>query len=146
MISSRSMSPSNCFTLSSGVSGLIASPAADACDLLTALAETVLRERGFTVLEIGCVTEPSALAEVISEQRPHQVVLLADRETDATLLAGRIEGIGRLVVGRGSELWLAGTAPWPAVEGARRFPTLSELDSAAARSNSNDGSRTAHSV
>jgi len=125
---------------------LIASPAADACDLLTALAETVLRERGYTVLEIGCVTEPSALGEVISEQRPHQVVLLADLETDATVLAGRIEGIGRLAVGRGSEVWLAGSAQWPAVEGARRFPTLVDLDRVAARSNSGDASRLAQEV
>lgn len=120
---------------------LLASPGGgESCELLTALAETVLRERGFTVLEIGCMSSPAALAEVINEQRPHQVVLLAEKDTDPTLLAARIEGVGRLVPGRGSELWLVGSAEWPPIEGARRIETLTQLDRAAATSSDGSGS------
>lgn len=118
---------------------LLASPGGESCELLTALAETVLRERGYTVLEIGCMSSPAALAEVIDEQRPHQVVLLAERDTDANQLAARIEGIGQLAPVRGSELWLTGSAEWPVIPGAKRLETLVDLDRAAAVSNDVNG-------
>ena len=124
---------------------LLASPGGESCELLTALAETVLRERGYTVLEIGCMSSPAALAEVIDEQRPHQVVLLAEQDTDPSLLAARIEGIGSLAPGRGSELWLTGSAEWPVIEGAPRLGSLIELDRAAVLNSDVSGSG-AHAI
>ena len=112
---------------------LLASPRGEGGDVLLALAETVLRERGFTVLDVGTSAEPELLEQVVEEQQPHLIVLLADRATDPAALAVRVGGAGRVAARGGAELWLAGGAAWPRVEGALMIESLSVLGRTAAR-------------
>jgi excisionase family DNA binding protein len=112
---------------------LLAAPGGDIGCVLTALAETVLRECGYTVLDIGAVRESGVLEEVIAEQRPHQVVLLADPGAEPAKLVVRLAGVSRAAVRHGAELWLVGGANWPALDGARRLSSFSVLGSTAAR-------------
>ena len=112
---------------------LVASPGGSAGALLVALADAVLRERGFTVLDVGCVKEPGILEEVITEQRPHQVALLACGDADGAELSRRLTGLGRAAVRCGAQVWLAGGAEWPAIDGARRLSSLRALGEVAGR-------------
>jgi excisionase family DNA binding protein len=112
---------------------LVASPGGSVGDLLVALAEAVLRERGFTVLDLGCVEEPGVLEEVMVEQRPHEVVLLACADADPGELTRRLRGVGRAAARCGAGVWLAGGADWPAQDGARRVASLRVLGDLAER-------------
>jgi len=112
---------------------LLASPAGDLGGALVALAETVLRESGYTVLDLGCLDESGVLEEVVAEQRPHQIVLLADAHADPAALAERLHGVGRAAARQGTEIWLLGGATWPAVPGARRLSSFATLAETAAR-------------
>ncbi|MDA1195179.1 MAG: helix-turn-helix domain-containing protein [Planctomycetota bacterium] len=111
---------------------LIASPGGVLGPVLVALAEAVMREAGFTVLELGLIAEPGVLEEVMAEQRPHLVVLMADAEATAGELVTRLSGVGRAAAVRGIELWLAGGATWPMVDGARRVASFDALGQYAA--------------
>ncbi len=111
---------------------LLASPGGCAGSLLVALAEAVLRECGYTVLGLGSVREPGVLEEVIAEQQPHQVVLLADAEADSHELVARLRGVGQAAARRGTEVWLAGGASWPMIHGARRMTSFTALHDLAA--------------
>ncbi len=112
---------------------LLASPGGCAGPVLLALAEAVLREAGFTVLDVGCLHEAGALEELIAEQRPHQVVLLADAEAGSAELVTRLHGVGRAAARYGTDVWLAGGAQWPMIDGARHVPTFAALGDMAAR-------------
>ncbi len=112
---------------------LLAAPGGDVGCVLSALAETVLRECGYTVLDVGAIREAGVLEEVIAEQRPHQVVLLADAMTESVQLVTRLAGVGRAAARAGAELWMVGGANWPAIDGARRVPSFSVLAATAAR-------------
>ena len=112
---------------------VLASPAGDGADVLLALTETVLRERGFTVLDVGGSTEPEVLETVVQDQQPHLIVLVADRMTDAASLTVRVGGAGRVAAQGGAELWLAGGAPWPRIDEGLEFPSFVELGQTAAR-------------
>ena len=100
---------------------------------MLALAETVLRERGFTVLQCGDVADADLLARVIEDQQPHLVVLLSDRTADATALAARTHTLAGASAAGGAELWLAGSGAWPHIDRTEVLPTLSELGRKAAR-------------
>ncbi len=113
---------------------LLASPAGEDGEILLAFAETVLREKGFSTLEIGTTTEPEVLQTVLEEQQPHLVVLLADRETDPASLTVRMGGIHRIAAEYGTALLLGGGAIWPALDGVVRFRGLSDLAYQAERS------------
>lgn len=116
-----------------GPVAVIASPGGCAGPALIALGEAVLREAGYTVLDIGCVDRPGILEEIIAEQRPHQVVLLADGEAGSAELVTRLHGIGRAAARRGTEVWLAGGASWPMIDGARRVASFQDLGRLASR-------------
>ncbi len=111
---------------------LLASPAGQDGEILLALTETVLRERGYSTLDVGCATEPEVLSQVIDEQQPHLVVLLADAGSDPASLAVRVGGVARVAGEGGATLWFGGGATWPAIESARKFSTLGALGLAAA--------------
>ena len=112
---------------------LLASPGGCAGPVLLALAEAVLREAGFTVLDVGCLHEAGALEEIIAEQQPNQVVLLADGEANPAELVTRLHGVGRAAARRGTEVWLTGGASWPMIDGARRIASFAALGDLAAR-------------
>jgi excisionase family DNA binding protein len=112
---------------------VIASAGGESSDVLLALAECVLREREFTVVDAGPSAEPEVLEQVIAEQGPHLVALVADRDTDAATLTVRLGGSERVAVQSGAALWLVGAAPWPSVPSARRLPSFSALSAAARR-------------
>ncbi len=112
---------------------LLASPAGATGSMLLALTEVVLREAGFTVLDVGRLDEPGVLEEVIAEQRPHQIVLLADAYAEASALVARLGGVSRAAARHGAEIWLAGGANWPVIDGAQRMPSLATLGIAARR-------------
>jgi hypothetical protein len=112
---------------------LVASPGGSAGELLVALAEAVLRERGFTVLDIGCLEEAGILEEVMAEQRPHMVALLACGDADGGDLSQRLRGLGRAAARCGADVWFGGGADWPAVDGARRLGSLRGLGTIASR-------------
>lgn len=112
---------------------VLASPAGKDADVMLALAETVLRERGFTVLDLGSSTEPEVLETVVQDQQPNLIVLVADRASDATSLTVRVGGAGRVAAQGGAELWLCGGAPWPRMEEAREFSSFAELGQTASR-------------
>ena len=118
---------------------LLASPADATSDALVALAETVMRERGYTVIEVGCSTEPAVLEQVIDEQQPHVAVLLAGRQPAGAGLVPRVDGAARAAARGGVELWLVGGADWPEIDGARVLPTLVDLAEAAGRGHGQGG-------
>ena len=93
----------------------------------------MLREKGYSTLEVGCSTESEVLEQMIEEQQPHLVVLLADSGTDAATLTVRIGGVTRVAVACGATLWVGGGAMWPLVDGAGHFHTLGELAAASGR-------------
>lgn len=119
---------------------LIASPGGCAGPVLLSMAEAVLREAGFTVLDVGCLHEPGALEEIIAEQQPHLVTLLADAEAGAADLVTRLHGVGRAAARRGTEVWLAGGATWPMIDGARLVPSFAGLGEMAATAIAREGS------
>ncbi|MDF1703065.1 MAG: helix-turn-helix domain-containing protein [Planctomycetota bacterium] len=100
-----------------GPVALLASPGGCAGPVLLALAEAVLREAGYTVLDVGCLQEPGVLEEIIAEQQPHQVVLLADGEVGARRGAPRHRGVARGRRLLADDRW---RAPRPVVRRARR--------------------------
>ncbi len=112
---------------------LLASPAGEDGEILLAFADTVLREKGYSTLEVGSATESEVLEQIIEEQQPHLVVLLSDSGTDAATLTVRIGGVARVAVACGSTLWVGGGAAWPRVDGAGHFHTMAELAAAAGR-------------
>lgn len=112
---------------------LLASPAGEDGEILLAFADTVLREKGYSTLEVGCGIESEVVEQIIDEQQPHLVVLLADSGTDAATLTVRLGGIPRTAVACGATLWVGGGAMWPRVDGAGHFNTLAELAAAAGR-------------
>ena len=115
-----------------GPVALLASPGGDLGCMLSAMAETVLRECGYTVLDIGPLQEAGVLEEVIAEQRPHQIVLLADAHTDPAALVARLGGVDRAAARQGTEIWLLGGAMGPAGSGGRRVSSFSVLAATAA--------------
>lgn len=112
---------------------LLACPAGETGGVLLALAETVLREREFTVLDVGATTQPEVLAEVIAEQGPHVVVLVGDATADMATLAVRLGGVDRVAAEGGAALWLVGPAQWPRIPSGRRVEGLASLSLAARR-------------
>lgn len=112
---------------------LLASPGGEASEVLLALTATVLRERGFTVLDTGGEAQADVLEQIVQTQRPHLIVLLADYSVDMPTLALRMGGAGRIAARAGAELWLAGGAEWPRVDGALHLPSLAALSDAAGR-------------
>jgi len=112
---------------------LLAAPGGEEAEVLLAFAETILREREFSVVDAGASTEPEVLQEVITEQGPHVVVLVSDRHSDAATVAVRLGGVERVALEGGAGLWFVGGAPWPVIGAARRLPTLSALSIAARR-------------
>lgn len=122
---------------------VVACPGGDACDVLLALAETVLREREFSVVDVGATTQPEVLAEVIAEQGPHVVVLLGDATADLATLAVRLGGVDRVAQEGGAALWLVGRAPWPRLPSSRRLDSLAALSLAARRYRPDDAEEAA---
>ncbi len=112
---------------------LLATPAGATGPMLIALAETVLRECGYTVLDVGRLDDVGVLEEVIAEQRPHQVLLLADDHAQAGVLVSRLGGVSRAAARHGAEIWLMGGANWPMLDGARRIPSFAALAGTARR-------------
>ena len=112
---------------------VMASPSGEGADVLLALTETVLRERGFTVLDVGGGTEPEVLETVMEDQQPHLIVLVADRMADPASLTVRVGGAGRVAAQGGAELWLTGGASWPHIDDGVEFPSFADLGQAAAR-------------
>ncbi len=112
---------------------LLASPGGRAGDVLVALTEAALREQGITVLDAGRCEDPEALGQVIAEQQPHIVVLLAPGSADAATLLLRMGGALREAAVDGAEIWLAGGADWPAMDGALPLRTMAALSATAAR-------------
>ena len=112
---------------------LLASPGGAIGCMLSALAETVLRECGYTVLDVGHLDESGVLEEVVAEQRPHQIILLADAQTETSKLVRRLGGVGRAAARHGTEIWMVGDAHWPMIDGGRRIPSFSVLSATAAR-------------
>jgi excisionase family DNA binding protein len=105
---------------------------AGSADVLSALAETVLREQGFTVLDLGAIA-PDALAQVIDEQLPHLVVLLADRSVGSAVLGLHARDALRAAARGGAELWYAGEGDWPTLEATLRMPSFATLGVSAGR-------------
>jgi excisionase family DNA binding protein len=110
---------------------LLASPAGDDGEILLALAELVLREKGFSTLDVGVRATPEALRVVIEEQQPHVVLLLADRGCDTTSLTVRVAGVDAASAQGGARLWLGGGAVWPQMGGAMEIGSMSHLGRAA---------------
>ncbi len=112
---------------------LLASPGGEIGSVLLCLAETVLRERGYTVLEMGVATEPENIEQMIEGQQPHVVVLVSDVTADAAGLAVRLGSVSRLAQEAGAELWLSGGANWPQMPGTETISSFSALGRIAAR-------------
>lgn len=111
---------------------LLASPAGEDGEIQCALAEIVLRERGFSTIEAGSTAEPEILERVIEEQQPHVVMLLADDAVDPPTLAIRLGGVPRAALEAATQVWMTGGAHWPDMDGAQQFPSLARLASQAA--------------
>jgi len=112
---------------------LLATPAGETGPMLLALAETVLRECGYTVLDVGRLDATGVLEEVIAEQRPHQVLLLADDQAEAHILVARLGGVSRAAARHGAEVWMLGGANWPMLDAGRRLPSFAALARTAGR-------------
>lgn len=100
---------------------------------LLALTETVLRERGYSVLHLGATTESDLHVQVIEQQQPHVVAVVADRSSDPAALAPRVAAIAAGAAEVGAELWLAGDTVWPTWPGATTLTGLAALGRHASR-------------